>query len=140
VKLSDPVSGADVEIDAGAPALHVTFFATWCPVCVDELERLADLQARWEQSGYRLVIVAVASRQAPDRLARFAAESEPPGRFLHDSRGKVQEAFDATSLPAHYLFDASGSLLARSTALDEPFLRVLEDHLRNWERKTERTE
>ena len=32
-----------VVLEAGPPALHVVFFATWCPVCVDELDRLARL-------------------------------------------------------------------------------------------------
>lgn len=135
--LSDPATGAEVELRAGAPVLHVAFFATWCPACVAELERLADLQLRWEESGYRLVIVAVATRQEPRRLARFAAEREPPGRFLHDPGGRVQKAFGAGSLPAHFLLDASGAVLASADALDDPFLSTLEQYLRKRERGME---
>ena len=140
VTLSDPVAGDQVELRAGAPVLHVSFFATWCPACVAELDRLADLQLRWEESGYRLVVVAVATRQDPQRLARFAAEREPPGRFLHDSGGRAQRAFGAGSLPAHFLLDASGKILASADALDDAFLGVLEQHLRQRERGLENGE
>ena len=134
VTLSDPATGREVELRPGAPLLHVAFFATWCPACVDELDRLGDLQLRWEQSGYELVIVAVATRQEPARLARFASERQPPGRFLHDRTGGVQKAFGAQSLPAHYLIDESGRLLAEADTLDEAFLRSLEGYLRDRER------
>jgi len=136
VTLSDPVSGEKVELRAGAPVLHVVFFATWCPACVDELERLADLQMRWEESGYRLVVVAVATRQDPRRLARFAAERQPPGRFLHDAGGGAEKAFGVQSLPAHVLLDESGEILASARRLDDAFLETLERYLR--EREMER--
>ena len=47
---------------AEAEVLHLVFFATWCPPCVQELERLADLEERWGNRGYRLVLVAVRNR------------------------------------------------------------------------------
>ena len=138
VTLSDPVAGDQVELRAGAPVLHVSFFATWCPACVEELDRLADLQLRWEESGYRLVVVAVATRQDPRRLARFAAEREPPGRFLHDAGGRVQQSFGVGSLPAHVLLDGSGEILASAGALDDAFVDTLERYLR--QREMERGE
>ena len=39
VELIDPRLDRAVELQAGDAALHVVFFATWCPPCVDELER-----------------------------------------------------------------------------------------------------
>jgi len=33
--LVDPRSGAAVRLEPGAPALHLVFFATWCPQCLD---------------------------------------------------------------------------------------------------------
>jgi len=140
VTLSDPLSGSPVEVRAGAPLLHVVFFATWCPACVEELDPLADLWARWEQSGYRLVIVAVATRQSPERLARFAAERQPPGQFLHDPDGRVAKAFGAENLPAHFLIDASGAVVATADSLDQTFRKTLEDFLRRSARDGERGE
>ena len=40
--LTDPTTGKPVAVEPGARALHLVFFATWCPTCVDELARLGE--------------------------------------------------------------------------------------------------
>ncbi len=56
--LTDPVTGKPVVIQPGKGALHIVFFATWCPTCMEELPRLGEIEARWGTQGYRLVLVA----------------------------------------------------------------------------------
>ena len=92
VELEDPATGSRVELSAGAPALHVVLFATWCPPCVDELEELAELEARWGEHGYRLILVAVSTRHTPSKLARFAEQRRTPGRLLLDADGLLDGA------------------------------------------------
>ena len=99
-------------------------------VSKEELDKLAELQARWEERGYRLVLVAVRARHTEDRLARFAAERQPPGELLYDSTGTVAQTLQADGLPTHVLFDAEGALVHRSQALDEGFLDALSEHMR----------
>jgi thiol-disulfide isomerase/thioredoxin len=126
VTLDNPLSGKKVELQAGAPALHIVFFATWCPPCVKELERLAEIQARWEERGYRLVLVAVKTRHTAERLARFAAQDRVPGELLFDSEGQAARALGGEQLPTHLLFDSSGSQVHRAASLDEGFIEALE--------------
>ncbi len=116
--LEDPSGGRPVQLEAGAAALHVVLFATWCPPCLAELEELAELEARWSEQGYRLVLVAVATRHTPDKLARFAAQEKPPGRLLLDASGRVERALDGPGLPTHVLIDSSGREVLRAPALD----------------------
>jgi thiol-disulfide isomerase/thioredoxin len=116
--LEDPATGAPVDVKPGAQALHLVFFATWCPDCIDELTQLGGLEARWGEQGYRLVIVAVRTRQAADRLADFIKEKRPPGRLLFDVSGEAERAWNATQLPTHVVLDASGREVARSNRLD----------------------
>lgn len=130
----DPVGGATVTIAAGNPATHVVLFATWCPPCVDELEDLAALEARWGDLGYRLVIVAVSARQDADRLARFRSAHSPPGRLLFDADGAVQAALGAEELPAHFVFDRSGALVVSGPSLDG----AVEDRIEELVRRTGR--
>lgn len=118
VSLEDPSGGGSVQLRAGAAALHVVLFATWCPPCVEELEALAELEARWGEQGYRLVLVAVATRHTPAKLARFAAQEKPPGRLLLDADGRVERALDGPGLPTHVLIDSRGREVLRTSALD----------------------
>jgi thiol-disulfide isomerase/thioredoxin len=116
--LLDPGTGEPVVVQPGAGVLHLVFFATGCPPCVEEREELAELEARWGERGYRLVIVAVANRHTPSRLSGFAAERDPPGRLLFDAEGVAQKRWKAERLPEHVLLDAEGREVARAGGLD----------------------
>jgi cytochrome c-type biogenesis protein len=116
--LEDPVAGKPVVVEPGARALHLVFLATWCPDCVEELTQLGGLEARWEEQGYQLVIVAVRTRQTADRLVDFIKEERPPGRLLFDVNGEAERAWNVTQLPTHVVMDASGRAVARSNKLD----------------------
>ena len=116
--LTDPLTGKSVALEAGAPLLHLVFFATWCPPCRNELPRLAELEARWRDGGYRLVLVAVPTRQSVERLRGFHETGQAPGELLFDSLGLLQAALGADQIPAHVLLDARGSVLLHGPALD----------------------
>jgi peroxiredoxin len=119
LELVEPDSGHAVKIAPGPKALHVVFFATWCSPCTAELTELAELETRWRDSGYRLVLVAVASRHSADRLARYVTDHEMPRTLLFDATGAVQAALKADRLPTHVVFDPAGNERARSGALDD---------------------
>jgi len=40
-------------------ALLITFFATWCPPCLQEIPTLKDLHAKFHQQGFTVVALAV---------------------------------------------------------------------------------
>lgn len=130
LRLLDPASGAATTVEPGAPLLHLVFFATWCPPCLAELDGLAELEARWEERGYRLVLVAVQSRHTPERLVRFAADEQPPGRLLFDDSGKATASLAEEGLPTHILVGASGEVLLRATALEDGVVEAVELQMR----------
>jgi len=127
--LLDPTTGRRVELEPGDRLLHLVFFATWCPTCVEELTDLAELEARWARQGYRLVIVATQTRQTADRLADFVAERKPPGRLLFDDRGEAARTWGAERLPTHVLLDRTGKEIARSGELDERIRTTIAERL-----------
>jgi thiol-disulfide isomerase/thioredoxin len=127
--LVDPESGGSVTLEAGSPALHVVFFATWCPPCVEELPRLVELENRWKGRGYRLVLVAVATRQKAERLGAFKKEREVPGQLLFDVDGRLEREWQAAQLPTHLLLNAEGHEVLRKGALDAEFEAAVERSL-----------
>ena len=128
-KLEDPRTGQTVVVEPGAPALHVVFFATWCSTCVEELPRLADLEARWSGQGYQLVLVAVRTRHDVERLKEFANEERPPGRLLFDADGQAEGSWKVSRLPTHVVFDARGREVARSSWLNDEIQTAIADLL-----------
>ena len=119
VNLQDVRSGKTVALEPGAPALHVVFFATWCPPCVEELQRLVELKSRWGDGRYRLVLVAVQNRQSLAKLSGFLeSRANLPGELLFDFEGQAERQWKAGDLPTHVVLDAAGHEVARAAALD----------------------
>jgi peroxiredoxin len=106
------------------------FFATWCPPCKEELSRLTELEARFGDRGYRLLIIAVSTRQSAERLAGFAAEHRLPGELLFDAGGDAERAWGVERLPTHIVLDASGREALRSGGLDATVSAAVERLLR----------
>jgi thiol-disulfide isomerase/thioredoxin len=129
IQLSDPVKGMMVPVKAGTRLTHLVFFATWCPPCLAEMARLQELEATWGRQGYRLVLVAVQTRQTPERLRAFVEGESPPGQVLLDTDGAVQHAAGVEDLPAHLLLAPDGTIVFRAGALADGVIPEVEKRL-----------
>ncbi len=122
----DPATGDAVALDPSQGPMQVVFMATWCRPCLADIPKLADLEDRWKPDGYRLFLVAVATRQTADRLRELLAQGPLPGRLLFDANGSVASAFGAATIPTHALVDRRGRIVARSGVLDPAFRQAVE--------------
>jgi thiol-disulfide isomerase/thioredoxin len=120
VEVEDVAGGAAARLEPPERGvLHIAVFATWCPPCVAELDRLAEWEARYAPDGYRLAVLAVPERQSLERLRRFEVEQHVPGRFLWDPAGSGVRALDADRVPTHILLAPGGRVLWRGASLAE---------------------
>lgn len=129
LRLQDPVQGTALEVGAGARLTHVVFFATWCPPCLAEMAKLQELETTWGKQGYRLVLVAVETRQTPERLRAFVERESPPGKVGLDADGSLQRAAGVHDLPAHLLLGPDGAVLLRTSALADGVVPEVERRL-----------
>lgn len=98
----------------GRPAVLV-FWATWCPVCRDEMTGVAALARRLAARGGAVVAVSVDSGpDAPRRVAEhIAAEGLAPIRALVDAEHALAEAVGLTGVPTAVFLDARGRIRGR---------------------------
>ena len=129
LKLTDPLQDSPVTLVPQTGLTHLVFFATWCPPCTEEFPRLAELEARWTGRGYRLVLVAVSGRQSAERLRRFHASADPPGRLLWDAEGRVADVLGAGQIPTHLLVDGRGRIVLRASELNADVEQRVEQEL-----------
>jgi thiol-disulfide isomerase/thioredoxin len=122
----DPAGGQAVPLDPAQGPMHLVFLATWCRPCIEQIPRLFDLEDRYKAEGYRLILVAVPTRQTEDRLRTFLAGEPVPGRLLFDREGLVEAVLGVKTLPQNVLIDREGRVVARSGVPDAAFAEAVD--------------
>lgn len=89
----------------GHPVL-ISFFATWCPPCVEEEPTLEVLAGRL---GDKAKVVVVSVDEDLDALKRFYAKGSL-ATVVRDESRKVPESFGTSKYPDSYLIDGEGRL------------------------------
>ncbi|WAR46335.1 peroxiredoxin family protein [Methylomonas rapida] len=94
----------------GKPVI-VTFWATDCPGCIEEIPQLVSLYQQYSQQG--LNIIAVAMHYDPPNHVREMAESKKlPYAIALDPSGELAQAFGNVQLtPTTFLIDKAGNII-----------------------------
>ena len=85
----------------------LTFFATWCGPCKEEMPSLQRLAA--EQT--EIDVVAVSIDQKIDPLRRFVKSNRLSLLVLHDATGQVGAQYRASAVPVSYIIDPTGRIV-----------------------------
>lgn len=97
----------DLALLRGRPVI-INFWASWCAPCRVEMPYL--IYAWREHNGHGLQILAVnlTDQERRKDVVRFVSELEMPFPVLLDTRGKVRELYDLSSLPTTVFLDSAG--------------------------------
>lgn len=110
--LPDAVSGRTVHLSdfTGSPALLVMFICNHCPFVKHVRDQLAAIGREYHARG--VAVVAISSNDtaahpddAPDKMAREAAEAGYTFPYLFDETQQVAKAYRAACTPDFFLFD-----------------------------------
>jgi cytochrome c biogenesis protein CcmG/thiol:disulfide interchange protein DsbE len=111
----------------GLPTV-LNLWASWCAPCKQELPAFARLeQAAGPQTGRKLQVVGVATKDVPGRSVDFAGQTRLPFPSLQDESGNLLRALRRTGLPATVLLAADGSVrdVYQGAPLTDTTLRAL---------------
>jgi cytochrome c biogenesis protein CcmG, thiol:disulfide interchange protein DsbE len=89
----------------GRPVL-VSFFATWCPPCVEEASSLETLAGRL---GDKATVVIVSVDEDMDVLKEFYAQGTL-ATVVRDESRKVPASFGTSKFPESFLIDPAGKI------------------------------
>jgi thiol-disulfide isomerase/thioredoxin len=93
----------------------VDFWATWCPPCMKEAPRLAELYSKWHRRG--LEIVGISLDRDPKALEQFTTQYGMSWPNYFDGRGwdnKLADQFVVHSIPLAVLIDRTGTVVCLS--------------------------
>ena len=107
----------------GKPVL-VTFWATTCPSCVEEMPHLIDLYREMNPKGLEIIGVAMAY-DPPEQVRAMAKQLQIPYPIVLDSQERIAREFDNVQLtPTSVLVSPEGRIVQyRLGLLDMPELR-----------------
>lgn len=107
----------------GKPVL-VTFWATTCPSCVEEMPHLIDLYREMNPKGLEIIGVAMAY-DPPEQVRAMAKQRQIPYPIVLDSQERIAREFDNVRLtPTTVLISPQGRIAHyRLGLLDMPKLR-----------------
>ena len=86
----------------------VTFWATWCAPCRQEIPIMSALADRYREKGLRLV--AVNDAEAPERIDAFLTRLPIAGLVLHDRNGTAMRGWHVVGMPANFVLDRKGAI------------------------------
>ncbi len=93
----------------------LTFWATWCPPCRDEIPMLRDLASRYPD---RLQVLAVSLDDAPlEAVKEFAAQAGINYSVIMGSREIVREYGGVPALPTTFIVNTEGRIVQKHVGL-----------------------
>jgi len=107
IRLKD-IDGKDVDLkrDHAGKALLVTFWATWCPHCVEEIPSMNRALAHMDKDRFAIVSVSYKDTEAIMNAFRKKVPIHFP--VLMDRDGQVSKAWKVYAFPSSFLIDRTG--------------------------------
>ena len=90
----------------------LTFWATWCEPCRDEMRLLEVLHRDLSAAG--LVVVGVNSRESPAVIADYGRAHALTFRLVQDAVGDVGRAYGVLGLPTTFVIAKNGRTVGRA--------------------------
>ncbi len=95
----------------------ISFWATWCPPCRDEMPSFNRLYREFRNRG--LAIVAVSTDRSASLVKDFLGKTPVDFPVLMDSDSKVARQFKVFSLPTTFLLDRNGAIVQKYLGEEE---------------------
>ena len=105
------LDGRDVVVSELDGPVLLTFWASWCSSCKDDMPQLRRLQRTWSEAGVQVVGVVIDDRHA-DAVAT-AAEYAHNYPSLFDGDDVAARAYSVSGTPETFLIDADGAIAAK---------------------------
>jgi len=91
--------------------VFLNFWATWCTFCLEEMPAMERLYREFKDQGFEILAVNVKDKRS-DALA-FVKKLKLSFPIMMDPEGEIGLLYGAFGMPATYLIDEKGMVLAR---------------------------
>jgi peroxiredoxin len=140
VKISDPVPSFDFEKSPGVrqnitelrnKLILITFFATWCGPCRQELPHLqSEIYNRYKNNS-KFQLLVIGREHSWEEVNKFKAENKFTMPFYPDPDRKIYSKFAGQYIPRNFLISPEGKVLFSSIGFAEKDFKELKELIEN---------
>ena len=102
-------------LDDSVPVI-LSFWATYCKPCLQELGALSDAYDDWqEEVKFKVVAVSEDDARSSAKATALAGGSDWPFTVLLDPNGDLKRAMNVSSIPSVFVIDSKGNIVYSHT-------------------------
>lgn len=99
-------------IENNGKPIIISFWATWCKPCIQELNAIADLYEDWkEETGVKLVAISIDDVRNVAKVPAFVSGRGWEYEVYCDPNGDFKRALSVNSVPHTFLVDGNGNIV-----------------------------
>lgn len=93
----------------------LSFWATWCVPCINELDTIADDYEDWqEETGVEIIAISIDDARAQKRIKPMVNGKDWPYKVLLDKNQELKRALNISVIP-HIIIIKNGQIVYRHT-------------------------
>lgn len=122
------ISGSTFSLKSqrGKSSVLLTFWATWCPYCIQSIPTLAALHREYADKPVQVISVNVAANDPIQKVMAMQKRMSIPYPILYDSDNVVSRLYAVQGIPVNVLIDARGIIRFRDYQLPENIRALLD--------------
>ena len=96
----------------GQGPIYISFWATWCKPCVEELKIIEKLYEKHKDKGFRVYAINTEGPRASAKIKSFTKSSGITFKVLLDNDGEVfRRVFKGSNMPFTVMTNAEGKII-----------------------------
>ena len=95
----------------GNGPLLISFWATWCKPCVEELEEYKKLYSDYKGNGFNIIAISTDDEKTVAKVKPFVKSKDYNFTILLDTNSEVARKYYVQNVPYTFLLDEKGNIV-----------------------------